>query len=330
MESAQFSSVPDFDLDSPFFSEQIDRQIEKYLPQFNRVMRQHHLFHLLSLLIGGGILLSFCLFLTQLVEYALLAVSLSVLFLFLFSYTIFRLYMRDRTYYRLQGIVNEYSHACIEMMQFIPGYSKHHLGLGSALARFSNQLHGHERHYFRPPDWLDFLRFSGQRLSRFVYSEYLFYFRQQLLLEHVEQHIEVVKLEPIELDVHVALANAYILLSSLYHEYQEIGEEMKERFVETVGKAMEEFKILNEFAPEDPWVHIQLAYSYRDLGLPKNEIEEYETILKLWPEEKEVLYRLGVLYFEQGDNAKGLHIYEQLKETNFRKAEQLIRHYGEC
>lgn len=67
---------------------------------------------------------------------------------------------------------------------------------------------------------------------------------------------------------------------------------------------------------------------YRDLGMPEEETLEIETLLKLRPQDKEILYRLGALYFSQGLNAKGLRTYEELKKANFRKAEDLIGSYG--
>ncbi len=102
----------------------------------------------------------------------------------------------------------------------------------------------------------------------------------------------------------------------------------KQKFRLTAEKAIEEFKILSDYAPHDPWVHAQLAYSYRDLQMPKEEIKEYEAILQLCPDDKETLFKLGKLYFEQGQNAKGLKIYETLKFSHYKKAESLIHFYG--
>ena len=102
----------------------------------------------------------------------------------------------------------------------------------------------------------------------------------------------------------------------------------KQKFRSIAERAIEEFKILSDYAPEDPWVHAQLAYSYRDLQMPKEEIREYETILQLCPEDKETLFKLGKLYFEQGQNAKGLQVYETLKRSNYKNAENLIHFYG--
>ena len=60
----------------------------------------------------------------------------------------------------------------------------------------------------------------------------------------------------------------------------------------------------------------------------EEEIQEYETINRLKPDDLEALFKLGVLYFKLGKNAKGLQIYEKLKKYRYSKAEQLITFYG--
>ena len=69
--------------------------------------------------------------------------------------------------------------------------------------------------------------------------------------------------------------------------------------------AIDEFQILNHYAPNDPWVHEQLSYGYRDLSMPEEEVKEIETLLQLRPQNHDLLLRLGTIYFEQGSNAKG-------------------------
>jgi lipopolysaccharide biosynthesis regulator YciM len=57
-------------------------------------------------------------------------------------------------------------------------------------------------------------------------------------------------------------------------------------------------------------------------------MREYETILKVAPNENEVLLRLGSLYFEHGLSAQGLRLYEKLKNSgDTKKAEELISFY---
>ena len=44
-------------------------------------------------------------------------------------------------------------------------------------------------------------------------------------------------------------------------------------------------------------------------------------------EDKEIMFRLGILLFQQGQNAKGLQIYEELKNLQFSRADELIDFY---
>ena len=103
---------------------------------------------------------------------------------------------------------------------------------------------------------------------------------------------------------------------------------MEHKFRETAQRAIEEFNILKDYAPNDPWVHEQLALSYRDLNMPEKELQEYEIVVALRPEDQEVLFKIGQLYFQLGQNAKGLQSYEKLRQLNYLRAEQLIRLYG--
>jgi tetratricopeptide (TPR) repeat protein len=214
--------------------------------------------------------------------------------------------------------------------------------LAKAAHKFAIHLHEKEYFYYTPPLFLKSLEPTTEKFSCFCHWKDLYLFKELLLLRAVEEHIKVVKCEPTNLEVHAALANAYVMLSSLYADprkydgfdeerwipQERYSENMKEKFRITAERAIEEFKILNDYAPDDPWVHIQLAYSYHDLLMPEQEIKEYEIVLKLRPDDKETLFKLGMLYFQQGKNAQGLRIYEMLKQTNYKKAENLIKFYG--
>ena len=166
--------------------------------------------------------------------------------------------------------------------------------------------------------------------------------REVLLQKSVQQHIELVKCEPTGMEAHTALANAYIMLSGLYVDNEKNDEpsdehwqplkfrnsDMEKKFRRTAERAIEEFKIIGDYAPNDPWVHSQLAYSYRDLKMPEQEIKAYESLLRIIPEDKDTQYKLGILYFQQGRDAEGLQIYEKIKRTHLKKAESLITYYG--
>ncbi|MCH9703907.1 MAG: hypothetical protein K0U13_03870, partial [Chlamydiae bacterium] len=192
---------------------------------------------------------------------------------------------------------------------------------------------------YSPPFFLKSLAPTLEKFSCFSHWRDFHQLRELLYSTSIEEHIKVVKCEPTNLEVHAALANAYVLLSTLYSDPraadverwvppERYSKEMQSRFKEIAHLAIEEFKILSSYAPDDPWVHMQLAYSYHDLQMPQEEIAEYEKVLQLRPGDKETLFKLGTLYFQMGHNAKGLQVYEALRQTNYSKAETLINFYG--
>lgn len=331
-----------FPFDSIFFHDQIDRVIEQAIPGFYRMIRWHVVFHLTFFMIGFAEVFLVLFFMSELVKSSLLAASLATLFFTFFSYFIIRLYLNDKKPEQFQEAFDNFSSQCKELIQFGEGIPEHRFALATAYTKYASGLHGKEDVIWKLPGWLDLLRPSVERFSRWWHWHDIHHMRERLLLKAVDEHLEIVKMEPTDLEVHAALANAYVTLSSVYinpyHEHsfeasripnQAYREELMERFRFTAERAIEEFKILNDYAPDDPWVHVQLAYSYRDLGMPEEEIHEYEIVLSLCPDDYDTLYRLGILYFEQGQNARGLDVYEALKKVNFKKADRLISHYSD-
>lgn len=183
---------------------------------------------------------------------------------------------------------------------------------------------------------------SIKKFSCFCFWKDYFSFREMLLQKAIDLYLLVVQAIPTDLGAHVSLADAYVSLSGLYadpRKYTEFdtkywvppgryGEDIQEKFFATAHRATEEFKILNEYAPGNVWVHTQLAYSYHDLQMPKKEIREYEIVLKLKPHDANTIMKLGILYFQQGMNAKGLQVYEQLRKVDLKKSKKLIKFYG--
>lgn len=301
------------------------------------------LFHLLFLFFVITELTFLLFFLGFLVKSSLFAISLAFLFMTLFSYFTLKLYFQTKKQEQLEKIKSSFIHHCKELIDFHEDIPEHHLAMADACTKFATALEGKETDYYRPPKWLDFLKSSMEKYSYWWHWLDIHHMREMLLVTSINEQIKLVKFEPTNLEVHAALANAYVMLSGLYanpnqaegmaddhrRPSEKLQEMMKKKFRFLAERAIEEFKILNDYAPDDPWVHAQLAYSYRDLGMPREEIREYETIHELSPDDKETLFKLGILYFQQGENAKGLQAYDELKNSNYKKAEQLIDHYGD-
>jgi tetratricopeptide (TPR) repeat protein len=219
---------------------------------------------------------------------------------------------------------------------------KQHVMIAEACCKLAAELHAQEYKIYACPSWCIFLSSSFEKLNCWWFWQDVHFMKEILLQECVKEHIKMVKKEPTDLEAHAGLANAYVMLSGLYVDPRTVegldderwipktkyNDAFKQKFRSIAEKAIEEFKILSDYAPQDPWVHAQLAYSYRDLQMPKEEIREYEVILHLCPGDTETLFKVGKLYFEQGLNAKGLQVYEILKKSHYRNADGLIHYYG--
>jgi len=343
MSTSRVEGAGIFQFDSCFYHDQINKVIDFILPQYDRIIRKYVLLNILFLSFGFTQIILLIGFFSFLVQSSLVAISLAILFLTLFSYFMLRIYLQTKKPEEFDEIQEKYFRACHNFLNYQADIPEHNVALANACCKFAKKLEGREYHIYPIPKWLDFLAPSLERFSCWWHWLDLHYMKEILLLSAVEEHIKLVKSEPTNLEVHVALANSYVMLSHLYMDprkgesdeeerwapSEELQKELQRKFRLTVERVIEEFKILSDYAPDDPWVHAQLAYSYHDLQMPQEEIREYETIIKLRPGDKEAFFKLGFLYFQQGQNAQGLSIYEELKRTNYKKAESLIDHYGD-
>ncbi len=307
---------------------------------FDSAIRRYVIFTL-AFLVLGAVELAVCLTsFALLVRSSLLAVSLAVMFLTFFSYFILRLYFQSRKEEQFHEILEGAEAQSKELIGYQEGDAEHHLFLANSLVRCASALKDKEYTYYHPPEMLEVLGPMAEQLSCWWHWEDLHKMQELFLQRAIDEQIKLVKCEPTDLEVHAGLANTYVLLSSLYAPPRPGADDerwipperssaaMKERFRATAQRAIEEFKILNHYAPNDPWIHAQLAYSYHDMHMPEEEIRCYETILRLKPGDVETQLKLGMLYFQQGQNAKGLQVYEGLKRSHHKQAETLLAFYG--
>lgn len=318
---------------------QLQLLIQPIIPRFEWLLRLHALFHIGAwTMICLEVILIF-LFFTFLVQSMLMAFALSTLFLTLFSYLMLRLYFQDVKPEQMEALKNQYLDSFKTMMNYQAEAPEHLLSLSRACCKLSDEMSGSEYRFCKLPSWLRAIKPFMEKWSWWWQWQDVHQMRELLLKEAVAQHVQLVRCEPTHPEAHAALANAYVLLSTLYaaplkrhkeHAWmasKSYLESLEVKFRKTAKKAIEEFQILCDYSPNDPWVHLQLAYSYHDLDMPLEEIREYETILNLQPQDLETRFKLGSLYFQQDMNAKGLRIYEEIRRADPKRAEALIRLY---
>lgn len=328
--------------DKSIYQDQLNKVFDPVFSQFDRQIKSYAAFNTLFLSICATEVILLLTFFTFFTQSLMLALMLAVVFFTFFAYFTLRLYFQTKKPEQLKDIKERYISACKSLINYQEGIAEHHLGLANACCKLANRLHAREYAYYRPPSFLNSLSPFMEKFSCWCHWQDLHLMKELLLQTSVSEHIKLIKCQPISLEAHAALANAYVMLSGLYIDPRKMERYDEDRWIPTdkfndafhskfrsiAERAIEEFKILNEYAPDDPWVHSQLAYSYHDLQMPLEEIHEYEIIQKLVPDDKDNLFKLGVLYFQQGLNAKGLRVYEDLKKAQFKKAESLIKYYG--
>lgn len=330
------------DFDKELYKDRIRTLINPTIDKFKKILKTYTLFNAFFIVLIFSESIYFFIHLTLLIHTFLIAIHLSLIFATLFCYFTLHIYFQTRKAEKMAALKEEYVENCGQTCGIPEGELDHCLMVAHACCQLASDLHASEYQIFRAPAWCSFLSTSFEKANCFFFWADVHSMKELLLKTCIEEQIKIVRMKPIDLEAHAGLANAYVMLSGLYIDPKTVDglgddrwiprkkydDSSKQKFRSIAEKAIEEFKILSDYAPNDPWVHAQLAYSYRDLQMPKEEIREYETILHLCPDDKDSLFKLGKLYFEQCENAKGLQIYETLKRSNYKKAESLIHFYG--
>lgn len=341
MTLSQFENGISFSQTSLGSQDQVNDKGSSALNRFDSTLKKYFIFHAAFFMLAFSQIILFIYFFNSISQLALISVTLSGIFLTLFSYFILRAYWQTTKAQQLLEIKNDLIDELKTIFEYQEDLAECQISMSNALCKMAQSVIGKEYSYFMPPKGLVFTEGLLEKLSYWGYWKDCHQFMEMLLTSAVDEQIKLVKNEPTNPDTHTSLANTYILLTGLYaleHSQEDIDgfwgpsfkerEDMNYKFRIASERAIEELKILSNFAPNDPWIHEQLAYSYRDLQMPAEEIQEYELILRLMPNNAEIMYKLGVLYFEQGKNSLGLHLYEELRHTHYKKALLLIEHYG--
>ncbi len=324
-------------LDSSYFQKVARRSHLSTLKQFKKTMAFFAWFKLGFLFLFIVEVLFLMWFFVFFAQSSLFAIFLGVIFLTVFTYLVLFFYFQTKKPEQLEKLKERFMQSCRQVSNIPADAAEHHLMLAQSALKLVAQMQGFEEKYYKAPNSLHFFSSLFSKLGTFLHQEDVFLMKEELLFGAIDEHVAQIQMTPCDLEVHASLAHTYVVLSRLYLEAQNrtssglaksVEARLEKKFETASLRAIEELKILNDYAPNDPWVHAQLAQSYQTLQMPNEEAAEYEILLKLSPNDKEILFRLGRLYLELGQNARGLRIYEDLKGMSYKKAEDLIAFYG--
>jgi tetratricopeptide (TPR) repeat protein len=323
------------------FEQKIQILAQQFFEKFKKHTRFYALFHIGFISFASVQLISFLLFFSFLSRSAILAFGLALFFLTVFSYFVLLFFFQAKKPQQFFEIRQDFATHCRSLLPFQTGTHEYHLPMANALHYFTQCLSEEELSYYSSAGSIKALAPLLEKFNIWLHWKNFLIMKELLQLLRIEELVHLVKAEPLDLEAHAALASAYSSLSKLYLSPKKLdpncsllwispeydSDILQQKFLACTVRAIEECKILNEFAPQDPWVHAQLADLYHHQGDTENEMKQYETLLQIAPSDKEIQLRLGILYFKQGYHANGLKMYELLKKIKDKKAEELIQYY---
>ncbi len=316
--------------------------IEPLIWKFSSLTRNYALFHIIYWVAGFLQLLSILLFFSFFSKTTWSAVALASLFLTAFSYFVLHFYFQAKKPQQFLELRQELQTQYTYNTPLKTAASEIHMEQARAFTTFATHLDEKEGGYYPIPSFFQTLAPLMRKFSVFMHWKDVHKMKELLLLSSINETVAVVKLMPTDLEAHANLANAYLCLAKIYRDPRTTNPPsslpwtspeysskiMQNQFHFASDRAIEELTILKEYAPGNPWVHHQLAHIYREKKLEHLEIQEYETLLKIEESDNRLLHRLGILYFKQGYNGKGLRVYQQMIEREESLAEDLITYYN--
>ncbi len=335
-----YQTEPSEDLQINQFAHLVEAECRVSLGKFKSALSSYALFHLSFTALSAVQLTITLLLLFTNPSSPIFAIAFASLLLTICSHVLINYYFQGKKPIQFKEIESNFYNECVKILPIDAEDDDYHLSLAHSMFQLATYINQRQVYSlsFKPFSLLEDL---------FLVIGYHLHFKdvlmmQELLLHRsIEEHIKLIMNKPTDLAVHTSLANAYTALAKIYQKPTDLPFEdsryvdarfakdsIKGHFTAATNKAIEELKILDDLAPNDPWVHAQLANCYHHLSMFEEEIREYEILLNIRPNDKEILYRVGLLYFRLGKNAKGLTIYGHLKEIDAKDALHLISHYS--
>ncbi len=279
----------------------LPQMYRSFLQEYRKAIRTQLAFHLGFGALFAAELLALLLFFPTLSHSAFFAFAVGALFLTCFTYFVLLFYFQANKPAQYRALRSQLTQE-----------GQPHLSTAHSLLELASYLDSEEA----PISGI-----LAPVTNRLIERDLL---RMKLLLaeQAVEEHLEQVRETPLDLEVHMSLGNAYVLLAKWLKERSAKASQ------EATRLAMQEYLILNQVAPHDPWVQEQLADGYRELGERHEELRQMERLRELKPQDPNLMLRLGRLSFELGHVAQGLKLYDELRTREPAHADVLMSCYG--
>ena len=313
-----------------FFQKKANKNYNQTTKQLKKIIKSFFIFNISFFSLFLVEIILFALLFSVFSSSVILALVLASMFLTSFTYLVLLFYFQSKKPEQLTNLKDHFIKVCKRALSIPIGSAEHHLTIALAALKLTENLNEHELLKFPKIVFKIF-----KKLESFLIKEDVFKFKESLLIAAILEHLNQLKITPTDLEVHTSLTNIYTALFSLYKNAKDKiffsknqKEQLEQKYLSCIKIAIEEFRVLNDYAPNDPWIHLQLAKNYNKLDLKTDELKEYEIVYKLCPKDNNILFKLGCLYFETKLNSKGLRVYEELKMRAFKDTDKLLDLYG--
>jgi len=316
--------------------EGIFQQVEQSAEHFRYLTRRYALFHTIFFSFFLCELIALLLFLPFMAKSFILATMVAGTFLTAFSYFVLRFYFQTKKPEQFLLLRDNFVQNCQQLFSLNTDLTESRRGFLQAIYKLIHCLEGQEYQYYQVPRAFETLAPLIQKFSVWCHWDDVHLMKELLHTYCLRTQLEWVKAHPTDLELHRALASSYIALYKIYQApvstYSFIAKEyaspeMAQKFQKSAQCALEELKIVLHYIPHDTWALIHLAETYHDLDRKEEERKTYEAILQLAPQENDIRFRLGILYFQLGFMANGLKVYDDLRRLSDPKADELIQQY---
>lgn len=197
------------------FTHLIETQVHVALNKFQRILNSYALFHLSFLLILSLQLISTLVLLFTNPISPIFAITLGALFLSFFSYLIINYYFQEKKPDQFVEIKKEFFEGCRKIISLDLDDHDYHLSLANSAHQLSAYIMQKQIYGFSIPPF-KFLETTFLKLSFYLHYKDLQMMQELLMKESIQEHIELIKKRPTDLQVHTSLANTYIATAKIY------------------------------------------------------------------------------------------------------------------
>lgn len=267
-------------------------------------------------------------------------ISFSLLFLTISSYALIAFYQKNRKLDAMESISKEFYRYCsLHLSKNISDTEKLNLAISESLRDLAEALHSQELFHLT----IHPFKFSKNHIiTHFLYFHYndILFLQEKLLDISLTQHAKILQDCACSLQFHSSLSKTYATFAKCYKKPE--GKHLekayifsnltkKEQLANLQSKyytlAIEELHIVCDLSENETWAHLDLASLYSHFKDTEKQMQQYEILVQQLPDDKEIIYKLGILYFTHHKTSKGLRLYNKLRKIDALYAKNLLSHY---